>query len=877
MSRSLKNIKISDSYPRLVQQIDGIFYDGAGNIIPGISGPQGHQGFRGPQGFQGNQGFRGPQGNNFAGYDNEIHVSQLDGNDTTGNGDLLTPVASVTRALELINSERRTIIVHPGTYTENPSVTYQYTNITTSSPSPGNVVIVGTLSANNGCTITGLRVQHMDIDTPTGQGDVNILTCEIYGQFTKTSNADHVLLRFCAVNDLHITGAGGLVAVFGGSPDFITVSNAGARLLVKNAVTFSPILTAGSASFADCIILASGATSEAITTSAGSIITLTNSQILVPTYTNVARVSLGGIYSILNCVYDRPNSNLSAYGTASVGGNSVQISGSTNSIDYFQYINADKFITQGGTSSQFVKGDGSLDSNAYQRLLVNPIGGTGTSNYLPKFIGASAIGNSSIQDSGSLVTITNPLTIFGTTASDTAPLGSELAGVTVTATNWVLAIGATNLNFGGYAHLPGSTIPLTTSIPASIGTYYQLVYTVTNRSSGTATIDYGGNTVSGINANGIGIIGPIATASTALIITPNTSFNGTVAISLKPIGIRSATSTFCASNGTNNIEVRSSDIITNTFVGLDSGRRNTTGDNNTSIGKDSLRNNTTGTNNAAIGSNTLEFNATGSNNTAIGKSSLLLNVNGNFNTSTGKDALSTNSSGSLNTVNGYQALRFNSTGNDNTASGQRSLYSNTFGSGNVATGSQSLYSNTTGNDNTAYGFNALYTNISGTQNVAIGASALGGCTGSNNIAIGWNSGSDAVATIGASSNQIVIGNNSSTNAYIKVAWTVTSDARDKTNFMELPHGLNFVKELNPIQFQYRESRESENVAGDVKYGFKAQEILSLEGEFPVIIDNKDPGNLKYTESNLIPVLVKAIQEQQTQIDELKQLVNTLIK
>jgi hypothetical protein len=36
--------------------------------------------------------------------------------------------------------------------------------------------------------------------------------------------------------------------------------------------------------------------------------------------------------------------------------------GSTNAIDYFQYINADKFITQGGTSNQFVKGDGSLQS-----------------------------------------------------------------------------------------------------------------------------------------------------------------------------------------------------------------------------------------------------------------------------------------------------------------------------------------------------------------------------------------------------------------------------------------------------------------------------------------------------------------------------------
>jgi hypothetical protein len=52
--------------------------------------------------------------------------------------------------------------------------------------------------------------------------------------------------------------------------------------------------------------------------------------------------------------------------------------------------------------------------NAKQNALTNPITGTGTTNYLPKFTGASALGNSSIQDSGSLVTITNPTTIGAT-------------------------------------------------------------------------------------------------------------------------------------------------------------------------------------------------------------------------------------------------------------------------------------------------------------------------------------------------------------------------------------------------------------------------------------------------------------------------------
>jgi hypothetical protein len=72
---------------------------------------------------------------------------------------------------------------------------------------------------------------------------------------------------------------------------------------------------------------------------------------LTSALSNVAPVVLSGFYSILNCVYDKPNSTLVALSATG---------GSTNSIDYFQYINADKFITQGGTSSQYVKGDGSL-------------------------------------------------------------------------------------------------------------------------------------------------------------------------------------------------------------------------------------------------------------------------------------------------------------------------------------------------------------------------------------------------------------------------------------------------------------------------------------------------------------------------------------
>lgn len=69
-----------------------------------------------------------------------------------------------------------------------------------------------------------------------------------------------------------------------------------------------------------------------------------------------------------------------------------------------------KFIAS-GTSSQFLKGDGSLDSTTYQPLLTNPVTGTGTTNYLPKWTSGSAIGNSIISDSGSIVTVGGVLTV----------------------------------------------------------------------------------------------------------------------------------------------------------------------------------------------------------------------------------------------------------------------------------------------------------------------------------------------------------------------------------------------------------------------------------------------------------------------------------
>jgi hypothetical protein len=65
------------------------------------------------------------------------------------------------------------------------------------------------------------------------------------------------------------------------------------------------------------------------------------------------------------------------------------------------------FVKSGGTSSQYLMADGSTST------LTNPVTGTGTTNYLPKFTGASTIGNSVIQESNSNIGIGGTASNYG--------------------------------------------------------------------------------------------------------------------------------------------------------------------------------------------------------------------------------------------------------------------------------------------------------------------------------------------------------------------------------------------------------------------------------------------------------------------------------
>jgi hypothetical protein len=239
------------------------------------------------------------------------------------------------------------------------------------------------------------------------------------------------------ISGIQISGSGTTI-INGNKNVGISVSNASAQVIVKgcNSVV-TPSAIAGNLAIVDCIVTALGGNAITITNSATTL-TLLNSQVLVQAGNNVAPISVAGIYSIINTIYDKPNSSIT--GT------------NTNSIDYFQFINADKFITQGGTSSQYVMGDGSL-SNGFT-------GGSG--NCITSFY------TNNIHACSNEITVHNRVQSTGSDAQNTLSFAfgdntQALSDYTHAEGSGTIASGSTShaegLNtktFGVYSHSEGS-------------------------------------------------------------------------------------------------------------------------------------------------------------------------------------------------------------------------------------------------------------------------------------------------------------------------------------------------------------------------------------------------------------------------------------
>jgi hypothetical protein len=335
---------------------------------------------------------------------------------------------------------------------------------------------------------------------------------------------------------------------------------------------------------------------------------------------------------------------------------------------------------------------------------------------------------------------------------------------------------------------------------------------------------------------------------------------------------------------------------------------------NTALGGDALVANTTGASNTAIGNEALKTNTTASNNTAVGYQAGKL-ATGTGNTVIGAFAGASISTGTLNTFIGVSATEasgfYVTTGSKNTILGG---YSGNQGGLDIRTASNNIVlSDGDGNPRSYYASDIWYWQTAGTERMRIsasgylkvsdGASYLDATGAYHEINQTANNSSLVVRNSNASFAQDVIqarpvrnttngtftaflyynegagaarfqvldsGNVQNTNN----SYGALSDIKLKENIVDATPKLEKLMDVKVRNYNLKSDQTHKQI------GFIAQE---LEQVFPALVeefadkdgDGKDLGTktkaIKY--SVFVPILVKAIQEQQAMITELKATVD----
>ena len=232
-----------------------------------------------------------------------------------------------------------------------------------------------------------------------------------------------------------------------------------------------------------------------------------------------------------------------------------------------------------------------------------------------------------------------------------------------------------------------------------------------------------------------------------------------------------------------------------------------------------------------------------------------------------------NVQGDVNVLVGLEAGQNTTSGRANTFIGVASGRANTSGTDNVCIGLAAGYSNTSGYQHTFIGKGAGYYQNGSYNNTFIGINAGQSSTGFwNATAIGADAQPNANNSVTLGSGSVVLLRCAVTSI------TSISDARDKTDIVEIIEGLEFVDKLKPVTFTW--NQRDGNRVGAKASGFVAQDLLELQNESSIgenldLVSEADPERLEARYSNLLPVLVKAIQELSLEVKSLKSEIELL--
>jgi hypothetical protein len=324
---------------------------------------------------------------------------------------------------------------------------------------------------------------------------------------------------------------------------------------------------------------------------------------------------------------------------------------------------------------------------------------------------------------------------------------------------------------------------------------------------------------------------------------------------------------FGANSGFHNI-----DAAHNAFFGSWSGYTNTIGDDNAFFGANAGRSNLDGIQNVFVGSSAGYASTSGSYNVFVGQRAGRNNTTGHQNTFVGHGSGNDNVGGNFNSFLGYGTGQANTSGQMNSLVGFSAGYSNTTGQFNSFFGVGAGDVNTTGSSNTIIGATANLASANLSYATAIGAESM--ATLSNSIYLGRPNGADVVRIPGAvviDGTLVVgaLGSAGSTSICLNAVNRISpcsSSLRYKSNAQNFTGGLDLVRRLRPITFDWRDG-------GMHDVGFAAEEVNAIE---PLLTTRNDKGEIEGVKyAQITTVLVNAIKEQQKIIERQQKRIDAL--
>jgi hypothetical protein len=229
----------------------------------------------------------------------------------------------------------------------------------------------------------------------------------------------------------------------------------------------------------------------------------------------------------------------------------------------------------------------------------------------------------------------------------------------------------------------------------------------------------------------------------------------------------------------------------------------------------------------------------------------------------GAEAGADNTSGGMNSFFGFSSGEKNTSGSSNSFFGRQSGGKNTQGFGNSFFGSGAGYTNVGGNYNTAIGEDTDLASGNLSYATAIGAGSVASL--SNSIYLGRANGADAVRIPGAViiDGSLVVhtmGSAGATQLCRNSADRISpcsSSLRYKTNIGGFNFGLDLIKRLRPITFDWKDG-------GMHDLGLGAEDVAAIE---PLLVTYTKDGQVEGVKYDRIGVvLINAVKEQQAQIE-----------